>query len=427
MFPTTCCTLDILSASCKSLLRRDWRGQTLPRHIEHFSKLILDSEHELELPPMLSDASHGYDYFYVRHNDLIFVCIGHRGSNPALIFAFIHSLIDILKQYFGRIEEESIRDNFVLIYELLDEIMDHGYPQYTEAGVLREFITLDAHRLDIVRAPVALTNAISWRQEGIFYGKNEIFLDVIEKCSLHANGFGDVVSSALTGGIEMKVQLSGMPDCRLGLNERISGVNMIEFESTSSGRLEDVKFHRCVKLCDIREDRTIAFVPPDGRFELMSYRFPSKVEPLFWIVGSRKYLGGTRVRYNLKLSSLFKERYVAHDVQVLIPVEPDATKPEVQCKFGAVAYIPEKEAVAWSIKSLQGGKEVELTIMISVPSVHALHQSQNRHVSLSFEIPYYTPSGLQVRYLKVFESSGYSALPWVRYLTRSGAYTFKIF
>jgi len=29
----------------------------------------------------------------------------------------------ILREYFGELEEESIRDNFVLIYELLDEVM----------------------------------------------------------------------------------------------------------------------------------------------------------------------------------------------------------------------------------------------------------------------------------------------------------------
>jgi hypothetical protein len=33
---------------------------------------------------------------------------------------------------------------------------------------------------------------------------------------------------------------------------------------------------------------------------------------------------------------------------------------------------------------------------------------------VKFEIPYFTVSGIQVRYLKVVEKSGYQALPWVR-------------
>ena len=33
-------------------------------------------------------------------------------------------------------------------------------------------------------------------------------------------------------------------------------------------------------------------------------------------------------------------------------------------------------------------------------------------ISVVFEIPYFTVSGIQVRYLKIIEKSGYQALPW---------------
>ncbi|KAL5081471.1 hypothetical protein RYX36_009892, partial [Vicia faba] len=49
-------------------------------------------------------------------------------------------------------------------YELLDEIMDFGYPQYTEAKILSEFIKTDAYRMEVnQRPPMAVTNAVSWR------------------------------------------------------------------------------------------------------------------------------------------------------------------------------------------------------------------------------------------------------------------------
>jgi len=41
--------------------------------------------------------------------------------------------------------------------------------------------------------------------------------------------------------------------------------------------LEDVKFHQCVRLSRFENDRTISFVPPDGEFELMSYRLNTQV------------------------------------------------------------------------------------------------------------------------------------------------------
>ena len=41
--------------------------------------------------------------------------------------------------------------------------------------------------------------------------------------------------------------------------------------------LEDVKFHQCVRLSRFENDRTISFIPPDGEFELMSYRLSTHV------------------------------------------------------------------------------------------------------------------------------------------------------
>jgi hypothetical protein len=39
-------------------------------------------------------------------------------------------MVTLLKSYFGgEFSEQSIKNNFVLIYELLDETLDFGYPQ----------------------------------------------------------------------------------------------------------------------------------------------------------------------------------------------------------------------------------------------------------------------------------------------------------
>lgn len=48
--------------------------------------------------------------------------------------------MQVLKEYFTEVVEESIRDNFVVTYELLDEMMDFGYPQVVEARLLKEYV-----------------------------------------------------------------------------------------------------------------------------------------------------------------------------------------------------------------------------------------------------------------------------------------------
>ena len=56
-----------------------------------------------------------------------------------------------MQEYFKEVEEESIRDNFVISYELLDELIDFGYPQTTDAKILQElYSSLSIHYFTIV-------------------------------------------------------------------------------------------------------------------------------------------------------------------------------------------------------------------------------------------------------------------------------------
>ena len=68
--------------------------------------------------------------------------------------------------------------------------------------------------------------------------------------------------------------------------------------------LEDVKFHQCVRLSRFENDRTISFIPPDGEFELMSYRLNTQVKPLIWIESHIERHSHSRVEYLIKVQGL---------------------------------------------------------------------------------------------------------------------------
>ena len=151
------------------------------------------------------------------------------------LVSFMHKLCQVFAEYFKEVEEESIRDNFVIVYELLDEVMDYGSPQFTDSKVrlknikidspltnmfqiLQEYITQESHKLEVteVRPPSTVTNAVSWRSEGVKYRKNEVFLDVVESVDLLVSATGNVLRSEIVGAVKMRVYLSGMPELRLG-------------------------------------------------------------------------------------------------------------------------------------------------------------------------------------------------------------------
>jgi len=66
-----------------------------------------------------------------------------------------------MQEYFKEVEEESIRDNFVICYELLDELVDFGYPQTTDAKILQEYITQVTIKLIILLDVIIIIILIS--------------------------------------------------------------------------------------------------------------------------------------------------------------------------------------------------------------------------------------------------------------------------
>ena len=49
-------------------------------------------------------------------------------------------MMKVFRDYCGILSEESIRKNFVLIYEIIDEIIDFGHPQLVTTEAIRPFI-----------------------------------------------------------------------------------------------------------------------------------------------------------------------------------------------------------------------------------------------------------------------------------------------
>ncbi|XP_057516033.1 AP-1 complex subunit mu-2-like [Amaranthus tricolor] len=421
--------LYLLDVKGRILICRDFRGDISSLEAERFfTNLIRKQEYSMSQGPVIHEK--GVTYMFVQHNNLYLMAASRQNCNAASLLLFLHRLVQVFKYYFEELQEESLRDNFVVVYELLDEMMDFGYPQYTEAVILSEFIKTNAYKMEVVqRPPMAVTNAVSWRSEGIKYNRNEVFLDVIESVNILVNSNGQLIRSDVIGALKMRACLSGMPECKLGLNDRL----VLEAQGeTTRGKaidIEDIKFHQCVRLARFENDRTISFIPPDGPFDLMTYRLSTQVKPLIWIEAQVERYSSSRVEIMIKARSQFKDRSYANNVEINVPVTPDATNPKIRTSMGSATYRPENDSIVWKIRSFPGNKEYLLRAEFTLPSVSSEDTVPERKVPVrvKFEIPYFTISGIQVRYLKVIEKSGYQAMPWVRYITAAGEYDIRLF
>lgn len=406
----------------KSLLSRDYKGDIPSSAIEQFPFLLVEMTEEGNIRPLT--VYNGINYLFITHNNLYIVALTRNNDcNAAQIYLFLHNLVQVLTDYFKELEEESIRDNFVIIYELLDEMMDFGMPQITEPKMLKEYITQKSSKLYKIQKqnqqlgpPSAITNSVSWRNEGIFYKKNEAFLDVIESINMLINSQGKVLRSEILGKIKVKSHLSGMPDLRLGLNDKNTG-------SKTGVEMEDVKFHQCVRLSKFENEQIITFIPPDGEFELMSYRLSTPLKPLINVDCKLETHSNSRILINCKIKAQIKKKSTANNVEILIPIPEDADSPKFKYSHGSMKWIPEKSVIVWKLKQFQGGKEYQCIAELGLPSVTIDESSfhTKRPIQVKFQIPYFTTSGIQVRYLKINEPKlQYNSYPWVRYITQSG-------
>ena len=59
-------------------------------------------------------------FFHVIHENLYLVAATTMNVNAAVVFEFIYRVINLGKGYFGRFNEDSVKNNFCLFYELFD-------------------------------------------------------------------------------------------------------------------------------------------------------------------------------------------------------------------------------------------------------------------------------------------------------------------
>lgn len=82
----------------------------------------------------------GINFAYLKKSSIYVVATTRFNISPSYILELLNRIIVIIKDFCGVINEEVIRKNFVLIYEILDEIIDFGHPQLTNTSHIKPLI-----------------------------------------------------------------------------------------------------------------------------------------------------------------------------------------------------------------------------------------------------------------------------------------------
>lgn len=470
----------IFNQKGENLIFRAFRNDCRPRLADVFRIQVISNAQVRS--PILTLGSTTFSH--VKHENIYLVAVTKSNANAALVFEFLYRLVGLGKSYFGKFDEEAVKNNFVLVYELLDGEcgLDNGMGDWTglgSAGLIRnrdsgfripaEYGDGDAedvyhdggrkvgagngtdiyaqsepcawHSLtclqeDSSKITMQATGALSWRRADIKYRKNEAFVDVIEDVNLLMSATGTVLRADVNGQIVMRAYLSGTPECKFGLNDRLTLGEETSHSGNKAGTkatraaagsvtLEDCQFHQCVKLGKFDTDRIISFVPPDGEFELMRYRATENVNLPFKVHAIVNEVGKTKVEYSIAIRANYGSKLFATNVVVRIPTPLNTARITERTSQGKAKYEPEHNNIVWKIPRFTGQSEFVLSAEASLTAMTNQKAWSRPPLNLSFSLLMFTSSGLLVRYLKVFEKSNYSSVKWVRYMTRAGNYEIR--
>ncbi|CAI7723526.1 AP-2 complex subunit mu, putative [Plasmodium vivax] len=396
------------------LIQRNYRNVTRKNDLSHYINKYIKTKRFFEHP--IIEINNVF-FLNVSINEIVITVLTRSNSNICLIFNFIYKFIEILNYFFNNeISGINIVNNFVLIYEICDEIIDYGYPQTLEVNILKNSLlnkvkyysrtskyfqklsnelrnpncviedivhdtniqnqneglhmkyyngnskdsykksslkntnsyelneknklkyigkeTLNRIKNKIINNTKPtnnfnyITGNCTWRNNNIYYKKNEIYIDILEILNVTINS-NNLIYAHINGKVTLKCFLSGMPICELSTNNRINLLNNVgnassgnnpsggnnhpnnaasansgsknagkgKFNQSNSKRkstseeketddiiIDNCIFHHCVTLSKYENSKLITFTPPDGTFELMKYTITKNIQIPFHII-----------------------------------------------------------------------------------------------------------------------------------------------
>ena len=216
-----------------------------------FWECVSKYDQQKEVCPVITTEN--YYFINIRRSGLFLLTAVTKDTRPLMVLEVQHNVLQMFVYYFkDKITETILRENFAVIYQLLDEMIIGGFPHTTEMNQLSDMIALPsmmgkiqnyASGSFVVREtlPTAFHNTkMPWRKSDCKYVTNEIKIDLIEAidCILQATSSGSFKPKAITsfvnGALECSVRLSGQPDLALNFN--------------NPRMLTHVQLHRCIRI-----------------------------------------------------------------------------------------------------------------------------------------------------------------------------------
>jgi len=414
-------SLFIINSSGDVFLEKHWRSVISKSICDYFLEKMKICN---DVPPVIPTSFQSTNLVSVQRCGVSFVVVCKQDIPPLFVIEFLHRVVDTFEDYFNECNESIIKENYVVIYELLEEMLDNGFPLATESNVLKELIKPPNILRSIANTvtgktnfsdtlPVGSLSAIPWRRSGVKYTNNEAYFDVIEEVDAIIDKSGATVFAEIQGYIDCLVKLSGMPDLSLSfVNPRL---------------LDDVSFHPCVRFKRWETERVLSFIPPDGNFRLMSYHVTSQsvVAIPIYVRQNIQIKSGEQGRLDITVGPKTTLGRTLEGVKLEILLPKSVSNCSLVTTQGKYTFDNTSKILHWDVGKIDIQKLPNIRGSIAVTAGASVES--NPSISVQFTISQLAVSGLKVNRLDMYgEDVKYKPFKGVKYLTKAGKFQIRL-
>uniref|UniRef100_A0A3B4ZJ18 AP-3 complex subunit mu-1 n=1 Tax=Stegastes partitus TaxID=144197 RepID=A0A3B4ZJ18_9TELE len=365
-------SLFLINHSGDIFLEKHWKSVISRSVCDYFFEAKEKAVDPENVAPVLQTPHHYLISVY--RGKLFFLSVVQTEVPPLFVIEFLHRVADTFQDYFGECSEGVIKDNLVTVYELLEEMLDNGFPLATESNVLKEMI----------RPPNILRSVVNTLT-------------------------GTTVFAEIQGVVEACVRLTGMPDLTLSfMNPRL---------------LDDVSFHPCVRFKRWESERVLSFIPPDGNFTLMTYHVSSQnlvAIPVYVKQNISFFESGSCGRLDITIGPKQNMGKTVEGLMVTIHMPKVVLSANLTATQGNYTYDLATKVVVWDIGKLNPQKLPNLRGSLSLQA-GAPKPDENPSLNIDLKIQQLAISGLKVSRLDMYGEK-YKPFKGVKYLTKAGKF-----
>ncbi|QSL65862.1 hypothetical protein MERGE_000141 [Pneumocystis wakefieldiae] len=401
-------SLFILNKKGNIIFEHHWHGHNSKNIVTLFmSEYKKNIIHENSLIPIISYKDN--ILIHIEYNNIILLCVIASEIDPLYVIEFLYRIVDILEEYLGpdSTKKSVLEKNFEIIIQLLNEIMDYGYPMITEPDALKDIIPPSDTVSKILNMtglkrksciPSGILSPIIWRKANVKHSRNNFFIDIIEELRAIINKHGKFITLFSKGKIICLSNISGVPNVILSMKSKY--------------HLFYSSFHPC--LYSSRQTPSLeqlSFVPPDGRFTLMTYGIElSDILPSSLPISIEIKSGPNIEDFEIKLN-IFNQ--LINNITITIPISESCQLKNSKSTHGNIIFESkhEKKKIIWTLNKTGTCSFASMKFTLDKMKIPP------NYLVTKFTCTGWIISNIKVESLKIINDSDAKYYKGIRYMT----------